>query len=62
MPNTQRNKKQKNNQTNDSKYHDIDDIQQTLYSKDDVDRLCVSGKEGGRRHTSFEDYVGLPIQ
>ena len=33
-----------------------------LHSRDDIDRLYVSGKEGGRELASIEDSVAASIQ
>ena len=37
-------------------------MHKALYSRDDVDRLYVSRKEGGRGLTSIEDSVDASIQ
>ena len=37
-------------------------MHKALYPRDDVDRLYVSGKEGGRGLTGIEDNVDVTIQ
>ena len=37
-------------------------MHKALHPRDDVDRLCVSRKEGGRGFTSIEDSVDASIQ
>ena len=37
-------------------------IYKALHLRDDIDRLYVSRKEGGRGLTSIEDSVDAPIQ
>ena len=33
-----------------------------LHTSDDIDRLCVARKEGGRRLAGIEDWVNVSIQ
>ena len=37
-------------------------MHKVLYPRDDVDRLYVSRKEGGREHARIEDSVDISIQ